>query len=299
MLQSRVLKFGKLPFDQFMKSIFPCLACAVIGQLFAIDVCSAQSDKTGTLQPPPSKIVVDGDIKEWGDSLRYYNAEKKLNYVIANTKDTLYMAIRISDRSEQKRVLGAGLTFSMDPKGKRKETFSITFPLNMNGNMPLPSLKEKDEAPGDITKQDRDDLMRERITTLRGIKVVGFKDVEDEMMTTSNTYGFQTAVNYDENGYLVCEAAIPMSFFHIADPSKNEWAFNFRINGIEHKVSPGADPGDGKRGSSGMGTGGTAGGGRGHGGRGGGSHNSMVSDGEGHEALFKTEDFWEKFYLAK
>ncbi len=207
-----------------MKSIFPCLACAFISQLLAINICSAQSDKIeGTLQPPPPKIAVDGDIKEWGDSLRYYNAEKKLNYAIANTKDTLYMAIRISDRSEQKRVLGAGLTFSMDPKGKKKETFSITFPLNMNGNTPLPGLKEKDEAPGDITKQDRDDLMRERITTLRGIKVVGFKDVEDEMITTSNTYGFQTAVNYDENGYLVCEAAIPMSFFMLPTRQKSEW----------------------------------------------------------------------------
>jgi YD repeat-containing protein len=162
----------------------------------------------------------------------------------------------------------------------------------------LPSLKEKDEAPGDITKQDRDDLMRERITTLRGIKVVGFKDVEDEMMTTSNTYGFQTAVNYDENGYLVCEAAIPMSFFHIADPAKNEWAFNFRINGMEHKAHAEAgEAADGNRGANGMGSGGGRGGSRG--GRGGGSHNSMVSDGEGHDALFKTEDFWEKFYLAK
>ena len=44
------------------------------------------------LQPPPAGINVDGDLKDWGDSLRYYNSEKKLNYVIANTKDTLYMA---------------------------------------------------------------------------------------------------------------------------------------------------------------------------------------------------------------
>ncbi len=74
--------------------------------------------------------------------------------------------------------------------------------------------------------------------------------------------------------------------------------FNFRINGMEHK--PRAEAGgaaDGNRGANGMGSGGGRGGG--HGGRGGGSHNSMVSDGEGHDALFKTEDFWEKFYLAK
>jgi len=282
-----------------MKSFFPCLALAIMGQLFAINVCSAQSDKTiGTLQAPTKKITIDGDIKEWGDSLRYYNAAEKINYSIANTKDTLYMAIRVSDRSEQRRILKAGFTFSIDPKGKKKETYSITFPLTMNGKAPLADLKGKDEAPGDITQQDRDELMRERITTLRGIRVVGFKDVEDEMITTSNTYGFQTAVNYDENGYLVCEAAIPMSFFHIPDPTKNEWAFNFRINGLERK--PRAESGEpGGEGRGGNGAGGFGGGGRGgaHGGRGG-SHTNTTGD-EGHDALYKTEDFWEKFYLAK
>jgi hypothetical protein len=104
-----------------MKSLFPCLACVVLGQLFAINICSAQSDKTpAILQAPPPKIVIDGDIKEWGDSLRYYNAEKKINYAIANTKDTLYMAVRINDRSEQIRILKAGLTITIDPKGKKK-----------------------------------------------------------------------------------------------------------------------------------------------------------------------------------
>jgi YD repeat-containing protein len=285
-----------------MKTFFPCLV--LIGQFFAIVTCSAQSSKTaGTLQPPPPKIVIDGDLKEWGDSLRYYNAEKKLNYAIANTRDTLYMAIRINDRSEQMRILRAGLTFSIDPKGKKKETYSITFPLNMNGSASTADLRGKDEAPGEVTQQERDELMQERLTTLRGIKVTGFKDVEDEMITTSNTYGFQTAVNYDSNGYLVCEAAIPMSFFHVDDPSKNEWAFNFRINGLQQKprASGGEqESGEGGRGGRGgsMGGGGGGGGRGGHGGRGGGSHGSTSGE-AGHDALFKSEDFWEKFYLAR
>ena len=43
------------------------------------------------------------------------------------------MAIRVNDRSEQRRILRAGLTFSIDPKDKKKEAFSITFPLNVQG----------------------------------------------------------------------------------------------------------------------------------------------------------------------
>ena len=122
------------------------------------------------------------------------------------------MAVRLLDRSEQTRVLRAGLTFSIDPKGKKKETFSITFPLTVGGTVLVSSLV-KDETPDSVGREEREELMRDRITTLRGIKVTGFKDIEDDMMTTSNTYGFRTAVDYDQKGYLVCEAAIPMSFF--------------------------------------------------------------------------------------
>jgi YD repeat-containing protein len=285
-----------IPWPQ-MKTIFPCIACSIIIQLFITNFSNAQSTKTASLQAPPANIVIDGDIKEWGDSLRYYNAEKRINYAIANGKDTLYMAIRISDRADQIRILKAGITFSVDPKGKKKETFSVTFPLNVQGSIPLAGTPKEDN--GDITQQERDELARERLTTLRGIKVVGFKDVEGDMITTSNTYGFQTAINYDASGDLICEAAIPLRFFHADDQTKNEWAFNFKINGLQRKA-----PGDGdEKQSSGGGrsgrSGGFGGGGRGsHGGHGGGNRSEAFGGSDRNE-LFKSEDFWERFYLAK
>jgi YD repeat-containing protein len=265
-------------------------------------------DKLLTLSAPPAKIAIDGDAKEWGDSLRYYNKEKHLNYSLANTNDTLYMAIRFNDRVDQMRVLHSGLTFSIDTRGKKKETFSITFPMNTTGNGPLNQLHA--DTDGAVTKQDREELMRERITTLRGIKVTGFTDIEDDMITTSNTYGFQTAVNYDDAGNLVCEAAIPLKYFHADGAAKNEWAFNFKINGIERKLN--AESGSGEQGGGrhggrggGSGGGGFTGGmggsdglGGGHkGGRGG---NSQGQSSRGDKAeLAKSEDFWVKFYLAK
>ena len=288
-----------------MKFNHPYLIAAAAVQLMLITTSYAQSSKTETLLPPPPQIAIDGDVKEWGDSLRYYNTEKHINYSIANTKDTLYMAIRVNDRSEQTRILRAGITFSIDPKGKKKETYSVTFPLNVPGSAPLPDLK-KDEVPGDITQEDRDELIHQRITNLRGIKVEGFKDVEGDMITTSNTYGFQTAVNYDKDGYLVCEAAIPMSFFHADGTTKNEWAFNFKINGLQKKApaasgddQPAGGGGHGGRGGGGGFGGSGGGGGRGgHGGKGG-SHNADAFVNDGPAELFKSEDFWEKYYLAK
>jgi YD repeat-containing protein len=272
----------------------PSIACFLTGILLCCIIkTGAAQEKIATLLPPPAKIAVDGEIKEWGDSLRYYYAGKHLNYALANTKDTLYMAIRFNDRVDQMRVLRSGLTLSIDPKGKKKEAFSITFPLDIGGNASTNHLH--DDSTGGISKQDREELMRERVTTLRGIKVTGFKDVEDEMITTSNTYGFQTAVNYDDNGYLVCEAAIPLSLFHADDLNKNEWSFNFKINGVERKLK--AESGEQEGGGGHSGRGGGSGGGH-RGGRGGGSGGNESQSSEQAE-MAKSADFWVKYYLAK
>src|SRR5476649_174820 len=100
---------------------------------FAIGICFVAGFKAyaqvkpnnSTLQPPPANIKVDGDLKDWGDSLRYYNEEKKLNYTLSNDKDNLYMAMRFNDRLDQTRVLAAGVTLSINTRGSKKSTFSM------------------------------------------------------------------------------------------------------------------------------------------------------------------------------
>ena len=252
-------------------------------QLAAINVCIAQNKSVpNKLQPPPPAIAIDGDAKEWGDSLRYYNQEKQLNYAIANDQDNLYVALRINDRSEQIRVLRAGLTLSIDTKGKKKETFSITFPVgDQSANGMIQNAQDLQQNTN-VTQEDRDELAQARLTRLREIKVTGFRDIESETMTTSNTYGFKVAIDYDKDGNLVYEAAVPLKFFHADDITKNEWAFNFKINGIaRHGQNTENDDHEGM----------TRGGGRM-----GGSGNSAPVD---RSELSKSVDFWEKYYLAK
>jgi len=289
-----------------MKTLFVPLLCISTLQFFTPVSTFAQNKTVANkLQPPPSNIAIDGDLTEWGDSLRYYNQEKQLNYALANDQDNLYMAIRINDRSEQIRVLHAGLTLSIDTRGKKKETFTMTFPV---GDQSVQSMAETAQdlqgGNNDVKQEDHEDLMKAKLTKLREIKVTGFKDIESETMTTSNTYGFKVAIDYDKDGNLVYEAAIPLKFFHADDLSKNEWAFNFKINGI---TRPGQNKDNGdhegmtRGGGGGLGGGGGGRGGRmgggGRGGRmgGGGANNAPVDRSE----LSKSVDFWEKYYLAK
>lgn len=287
-----------LPKIFHMKKVYPALVLALAAQLLTAHHSSAQSTKN-SLQAPPANINVDGDLKEWGDSLRYYNEEKKLNYALANDKDYLYAAIRVSDRLDKMKVLRAGITLTIDPKGKKKDSFTLTFPLAAPDEKP--EFTKPQDGDGEITQADRDELMRERITKLRYIKVVGFKDIEGDMITTSNTYGIKTAINYDANGDLVYEAAIPLSFFHAGnDAFKSEWAFNFKINGFQ-RPTVGAGGGDQEGGGFGGGRGGRGGMGSGRGGRGGrggmgGGAGRGAGGGSGEMA--KSVDFWEKYYLS-
>jgi len=298
-----------------MKIISKTILTAFLQLSFALVVSAQSKSAANTLQAPPADVKVDGDIKEWGDSLRYYNEERRLNYTLANDKENIYMAIRFSDRTEQLRVLNAGLTFGIDPKGKKKETFALNYPAPIAGETPhLPMHKPgDDDKSGDnkITQADRDELVRERLTKLRNIKVVGFKDIEGDMITTTNTYGIKAAVNYDADGYLVYEISIPLKFFGDFKPDKDEWAFQFKINGIT-RGEPGKEGGERPAGSGGgmgggMGGGGMRGGGgmgggrggRGAGMRGGGGGAQGGQTSMDRSELFKSVDFWEKYFLRR
>ena len=276
--------------------------CVCALQFAGLTLFAQNKSTPNLLQQPPTGITVDGDLKDWGDSLRYFNADKKLYYSLANTKDTLYMAIRINDRSEQTRILYSGLTLSIDPKGRKKETFSVTFPLTMLRPETYAAL-EMQQDTGKLTEDARDEERKAKMTKLSQVRVTGFKDVESDMITTSNTYGFKNAIDFDKDGNMVYEVAIPMALFHADDPYKTEWAFNFKINGI---AKPGSDSNDPKNEglTQGPRNGGGGGGGRGGGmrggrGGGGGMRNNPGAQRPERSELSKSVDFWGKFYLAK
>lgn len=293
--------------------------------LFASSKGSAQT--TATLQAPPPNIIIDGNIKEWGDSLRYYNADNKIGYAIANDKQNLYIAVCITNRIQQIRALKAGITFSADTRGKKRNSCSLTFPLNLGRDNTGLNLSTLNFGP--VTQPDRDELVRQLATTLKGIKLEGFKDIKNGITTLANANGMRAAVNYNEQGNLVYEAAIPLKYFHVDDLEKNEWAFNFQINGLtapaqvkekapeilSEKVSSTSQG----MGNQTMMMGSSNGGGGMMGSMGGNNmidmHSAMVSptnaptvkdsspkvetQGPASGMFYRADDYWVKFYLAK
>lgn len=282
-----------------MKKNYPCLPIAtgimaLSVQLLNISICTAQIS-TINLKPAPANVAVDGSLTEWGDSLSYYNSETQFNYTLANDKDNLYLALKTNDPVEQARILSWGITLSVDTKGRKKSTYSVIFPVQEQDN----------PAFTNSTASAQDKRLQISLTKFKKLKADGFKDVEYDLITLENTYGFRAAINYDAHGFMVYEEKIPLSLFHADDLKKTEWAFDIKINSPQLAAKPDTDDGEainggaGRHGGAGGRRGGGMGGGMGGGGRGGRGGAGGNSSGETPKSAPKPVDFWGKFVLAK
>ena len=247
--------------------------------------CRAQ-ESTLALKAPATAVTIDGDNKEWGDSLAYYNAESKLNYTIANDKQNLYLVIRTNDVSKQNYILSSGVTFGIDTKGRKKDAYAITFPKSGQEGMRrgAPNLEEN--------------KLRAGILNFRKIVVKGFNDISDDEISFSNAFGIQIAIGFDDKGYMIYEEAIPLDLFHAGDLAKNDWSFNIKLNppskpednSMKSDISTAGVPGfaSGGRGGSGGSRGGRISAG-----------NSFAAVPAANAAEQKPIDFWGKIKLAQ
>lgn len=202
-----------------MKTFCSYFICAAAMQLFTFNICNAQA--TIELKPAPAGVLVDGVAKEWGDFMT--DSKTKISYIIANDKDNLYLVVKATDPVQQSEILGSGVTLSIDPKGKKKSTYVVTFPKLAGDDHSMYLNMKPQQIPSRISASN-----------YAKIKVEGFKEISEDEITTINTQGIRPYVGYDPSGYVLYEVSIPLFLFH-ADPAAKEWAFNIKINAIQGK----------------------------------------------------------------
>ncbi len=203
-----------------MKYFLSSLICVVSAQLLSSNIVFAQ---TLNLKIAPANIIIDGNIKEWGDSLAYTDDKTKLDYTLANDNDNLYLVIKTKNKEQQTDILGAGITFNVDVKGRNKITYAITYP-------------ERSFDQNSFINMDSDQVQLQIQSALyRRIKVDGFSDIDKSLISTSNPNGIRIAIGYDASGYLIYEEIIPLTLFHAEKYLDKEWAFNIKLNGLENQ----------------------------------------------------------------
>lgn len=74
------------------------------------------------------QIIIDGMRNDWQNRLYFLN-EQQIGYGITNDDENLYICITTSNRGSIFQIAGQGFTIWIDPKGGKRKTFGIHFPL--------------------------------------------------------------------------------------------------------------------------------------------------------------------------
>lgn len=130
---------------------------------------------------------------------------------------------------------------------------------------------------------------KQQLSLVKEIKVSGFKQIPDSLISIYNEYNILAAASFDEQGSFIYELAVPLSALGLQEGGK-EIAYNLKVNGLQFRGGGnfGGGPGGGFGGGQGGGFGGPPGGGAAPGSRGGFD-----------PSAFLPTDFWGKYSLAK
>ena len=283
------------------KTLLPLLLLLI--SCYKINAQSHLKDVQATSIWAAANIKIDGRINEWEDSFQAYNKSTKLFYTLANNEKYLYLAITSTDAANNTKVAAGGITFTINTAGKKKDkgAYIITYPVinkggrGQRGGGRFGGRKQTDGTDTAVTNAAH----RQLIAASKEIKVLGFKDVDDTLISIYNEYGIKTAIGYDTLGNYSYELAIPLKILGIEPGNTTEIAYNIKVNGLQVNMGGTAFKAvnSGGNGSDGFNGGGGGFGGGGRGGSGGGGR-----DGGGNmdfNDLTSPVDFWGKYIFAK
>lgn len=196
-----------------------------------------------------------------------------------------------------------------DGKKKDKDAFSLTYPVVTRaggqggggggrggfGGGGAPG--NRNAAPDSATVAAQH---KQTIDAAKEIKVLGFKDIADSLVSVYNEYGLKAAIGYDAAGSYTYELAVPLKLLNITPGSAKDMAYHITVNGITANFTPRDGGGQGGGNGGGQGGGGAGGGGFGGGGNGGrGGQMGGGMGGPGGSDMFAPTDFWGMYSFAK
>jgi len=278
---------------------------------FLVSLVSCAPAVISQLSWQTTPVVVDGKLSEWQAPLRFYDTETKLNYVVSNDKENLYICIRAADEKSQLKIMRAGMQIWIDTSGKKNKQVGISFPLSAKTRT-----NEDGESHTEFKKGEKpnvDKWHKKIVDESNEMFLTGFKPPLNGLTARQNTSGLNVSVNWDANNIMIYEAVIPFGTFYkpalLAKDSLKTFGFSIVVNGITAPESNsnnsgggGGMPGGGGMGGSGSGMGGGGqGGGMGGGGRGGGMGGGGMRGGGGgvpSNPMYETNKFWVKIRLA-
>jgi hypothetical protein len=256
--------------------------------LFCVNVALAQqNDGLSAGIKAPTVVKIDGKHTEWS-ILPGYNKSTTLSYKIANDATNLYLVIANNDQANINKMLGGGLTFTVNTQGKKKVEEAAVVIYPMPGKFNMRSFRggrgrgsQQREAVTDTAAIV--EARKQAVNAAKELSVTGIKDITDTLISIYNTYGIKTGITIDNKGNVFYELAVPLKKLGLSADNTTEIAYNIKLNGIQmnegSRQPEGNRPGGGEGGGFGLGNGGGFG--------------SQIME------LMTPTDFWGKYKLAK
>lgn len=260
-----------------------------------------------------SAVKVDGKHNDWENNFKAMNKSTNLTYTLANDAKNLYLAIQSKDVTNNNKIMLGGITLTVNPAGKKsdKEGFKVIYPViarRRPGGAPgagggAATGVRMQGGPGggfsrfqDMSPAQRDSLQRATARTLlataKEIKVFGFKDIPDSLISIYNEYSIKTLASISEEGVYMYEVSIPLALLEMSADSPKEFSYNIKLNGLQinfGNFAGGGRPGGGPPGGGGGGQVTEVRVGGGGGGMGGFNFQDLITP----------TDFWGKYILTK
>ena len=314
-MRTNILKFTKTALNTF---------CFIASSLTI-----AQAQKLSDVQEVSvwaPAVKVDGKHNEWENNFKATNKSTNLTYTLANDAKNLYLAIQSKDLTNNNKIMLGGITLTVNPSGKKndKESFKVIYPVinrqrgpggganrsvtvsSASGGSGGPTeVRVVQGGPGgfgrfqDMTPAQRDSLQRAiartQLASAKEIKVFGFKDIPDSLISIYNEYSIKTLASISDESVFMYELSIPLALLEMSADSPKEFSYNIKLNGLQINFggfSGGGRPGGGE-GASGAPMVRVEVAGGGGGGMGGGMGGFNFQD------LITPTDFWGKYILTK
>jgi hypothetical protein len=287
--------------------------------LFAINTFAQKLPDVQTVSlAAPANIRIDGKYTEWNDTYAAENKRTDVFYSLANDDKNLYLVIKSATSAVASKIMLGGITFSINTQGKKREkdAISVTYPLVVRANRNQGGRNALGQGQNRVggnqgggqnrnqqTQQQRDSASlvqrKTALASIKEIKVSGFKDITDTLVSIYNEYGLKAVANFDQHGALVYELAIPLNLLGITAAEGSDFVYQIKVNGLNMMNFGGNNSGRGNNGGGenvvvGGGGGGNFGGGRAAGGFGGGNAGATNM-----QDLATPTDFWGKYTLLK
>lgn len=215
-----------------------------IGSLLASVISlSANAQKLPAVQEAsvtaPANVKVDAKLGEWENNFQALNKTTDIYYTMANDANNLYLVMKSADQANNNKIIGGGINLTINKAGKKtdKDAFVVSFPVANMANLrnAMMSGMRRPAAASGSASQGPDsamiaDMRKKVVSTFKEIKLIGFKDIPDSVVSIYNEYGIKAFVDFDEKGSLVVEMAVPLK--ELGLDAGAAFAYNIKLNGI-------------------------------------------------------------------